>query len=49
MIRTKYNSKFFLLEFVKCFEIFSEVVKEGRIFLTEKMSWKYLSHNKSIT
>jgi hypothetical protein len=25
-----------------------EVVKEGRIFLTEKMSWKYSSPYKSI-
>jgi hypothetical protein len=25
-----------------------EVVKEGRIFLNEKMSWKYSSPNESI-
>ncbi len=34
--------------YIKCPQTFFEVVKEGRIFLTEKMSWKYSYPNKNI-
>jgi hypothetical protein len=33
-------------ELLNVFRPSFEVVKEGRIFLTEKMSWKYPSHAK---
>jgi hypothetical protein len=33
---------------VKSFRPSFEVVKEGRIFLTEKMSWKYFSSFESL-
>jgi len=38
----------FSLSILSLFRPSFEVVKEGRIFLTEKMSWKYSSTHKSI-